>query len=125
MTDDTILWQPTAAAIAAAPLTRFAAFAADLHGAPQGDYDDLHRWSIDHTDLFWDALWDFCGVVGEKGGQVLVDGDRMPGARFFPEAKINFAENLLRGRGNGDALVFRAEDKVARRMSWDELAALV
>ncbi len=125
MTDDTILWQPTEAAIAAAPLTRFAAFAADRHGAPEGDYDALQRWSIDHAALFWDALWDFCGVIGDKGAEVLADGDSMPGARFFPDARINFAENLLRGSGDGDALVFRAEDRVERRMSWDELRALV
>jgi acetoacetyl-CoA synthetase len=55
----------------------------------------------------------------------MVDGDKMPGARFFPDARLNFAENLLKKSGAGDALVFRGEDKVERRMSWDELRALV
>ena len=80
--------------------------------------------SIDRED-FWSLLWDFCGVVGEKGERVLVDGDRMPGASFFPDAKLNFAENLLRKRGPSDAIVFKGEDKVLRRLSWDDLHALV
>ena len=56
---------------------------------------------------------------------MLVDGDRMPGASFFPDATLNFAENLLRQSGAADAIVFRGEDKVERRLSWDELRALV
>ena len=74
---------------------------------------------------FWNLVWDFCEIRGEKGGRVLADGDRMPGASFFPDARLNFAQNLLRRHGGGDALVFRGEDKVERRMSWDELHALV
>ena len=65
------------------------------------------------------------GVIGEKGGRLLIDGDKMPGAKFFPDAQLNFAENLLRKKGAGDALVFRGEDKVSYRLSWDELHALV
>ena len=61
---------------------------------------------------FWRSLWRFADVIGEGPGEpVLVDGDRMPGARFFPEARLNFAENLLRRRDDGDALVFWGEDK--------------
>jgi acetoacetyl-CoA synthetase len=70
-------------------------------------------------------VWDWCGVVGTCGGRVLENGDRMPGARFFPDARLNFAENLLKKSGGGDAIVFRGEDKVARRLSWDELRDLV
>ena len=57
--------------------------------------------------------------------RILVDGDRMPGAAFFPDARLNFAENLLRKRGSADAIVFKGEDKVSRRLSWDDLHALV
>ena len=125
MNEDSILWRPSPAAIAAAPMTRFAAFAAARHGAPTGDFDALHRWSVDHMDRFWDALWDFCGIIGDKGARVLTDADRMPGARFFPDARINFAENLLRGRGEGVAIIFRAEDRVRREMTWNDLVGLV
>src|SRR5690606_33272077 len=74
---------------------------------------------------FWPLVWDFCGLIGERGERVLVDGDRMPGARFFPDARLNFAENLLKKSGPSEALVFRGEDKVERVLSWDDLRALV
>ncbi|MCO5063348.1 MAG: acetoacetate--CoA ligase [Rhizobiaceae bacterium] len=123
MTDENPLWTPSAERISAAPLTDFMRAAAKRANRTFAGYDDLHAWSIEDREAFWDLLWDWTGVVGEKGGVVIADGDRMPGARFFPEARLNFAENLLRGKGDGDALVFRGEDKVSRRVSWDELHA--
>ncbi len=85
----------------------------------------LHAWSIKDMAGFWDALWDFAGVIGEKGSRRLFDADLMPGARFFPDAAINYAQNLLRRRGPEDALVFRAEDHAEARWSWDRLHAEV
>ncbi len=71
-------------------------------------------------------MWDFCDVKAEqRGTSVLIDADKMPGARFFPDARLNYAENLLRKHDASDALVFRGEDKVERRMSWAELNASV
>ena len=67
----------------------------------------------------------FLRRVGERGERTLVDGDRMPGAAFFPDATLNFAENLLQKSGPADAIVFRGEDKLVRRLSWDELRAMV
>jgi acetoacetyl-CoA synthetase len=119
------LWRPSAARMATHPMTRFRAEAAGRAGRPLPDHDALHAWSLEDRAAFWDLVWDFGGVVGDKGSRLLVDGDRMPGARFFPDATLNFAENLLRKTGAGDALVFWGEDRVRRRMSWDELHALV
>ncbi|MER8886379.1 acetoacetate--CoA ligase [Mesorhizobium sp. M0816] len=124
MADDTPLWIPTQEQIDAAPMTAFMNAAASIAGEAFSSYTDLHRWSIDHRETFWSLVWDFCGIVGDKGERVLVDGDKMPGATFFPEAKLNFAENLLKKTGLGDAIVFRGEDKVERRLSWNELHAL-
>jgi acetoacetyl-CoA synthetase len=91
-------------------------------GKPFNDYDDLHRHSTQSPGEFWSAFWDFAKVVGDKGKEPhLVDADKMPGARFFPDARLNFAENLLCCNGTGSALVFWGEDKVKRRMTWDEL----
>ena len=79
----------------------------------------VHRFSIEEMEKFYLSLWDFCGVIAEtRGERVLVDGDRMPGARFFPDARLNYAENLLRRRDDGPALLFRAEDRVRREMSF-------
>ncbi|RIK83941.1 MAG: acetoacetate--CoA ligase [Hyphomicrobiales bacterium] len=125
MTDTSLLWSPSAERIAAAPLTAFIRAAAEASGRPIADYDALHAWSVEEREAFWPLVWDWCGIVGERGRRVLENGDRMPGARFFPDARLNFAENLLRKSGPGDALVFRGEDKVERRLSWDQLTALV
>jgi len=119
------LWTPDAERIAGAPLTAFRRLAENASGRSLSSYADLHRWSIEDRAAFWSLVWDFCAVRGDKGGRVLENGDRMPGAAFLPDARLNFAENLLRKEGEGDALVFRGEDKVERRISWDELRALV
>ena len=124
MAVDAPLWTPTQDRIDATPMTAFMKAAAAKSGLSFASYDDLHRWSIDDREAFWDLVWDFCGIVGDKGERVLVDGDRMPGAAFFPDARLNFAENLLKKTGSGDAIVFRGEDKVERRLSWNELNAL-
>ncbi|SFI62122.1 acetoacetate--CoA ligase [Aerobium aerolatum] len=125
MTSTTPLWTPSAERIAQAPITEFMARAEQLSGVAINDFDTLHRWSVEAREMFWPLVWDFCGLIGDKGERVLVDGDKMPGARFFPDAQLNFAENLLWKTGAEDAMVFRGEDKVQRRLSWDELQALV
>ncbi|WP_406873659.1 acetoacetate--CoA ligase [Aminobacter sp. P9b] len=125
MSVETPLWVPSAKQVAEAPLTAFMAEASARAGRAFSSYAELHAWSVDEREGFWDLVWDFCGIVGDKGSRVLVDGDKMPGAAFFPDARLNFAENLLRGSGSGEAIVFRGEGKVERRLSWDELAALV
>lgn len=119
------LWMPTAAQIAKAPLTAFMAVASDKAGRKLSNFAELHEWSVADRVAFWELIWDFCGIVGEKGERILVDEDRMPGASFFPDARLNFAENLLRKNDATDALVFRGEDKVERRLSWSQLRALV
>ncbi|TKB75468.1 MAG: acetoacetate--CoA ligase, partial [Mesorhizobium sp.] len=124
MADDAPLWIPTQEQIDAAPMTAFMNAAASMADKAFSSYTDLHHWSIEDRETFWSLVWDFCGIVGDKGERVLVDGDKMPGATFFPDAKLNFAENLLKKTGLGDAIVFRGEDKVERRLSWNELHAL-
>jgi acetoacetyl-CoA synthetase len=119
------LWRPSEARMATHPMTRFRAAAAERAGRPLADHDALHAWSLAERAAFWDLVWDFGGVIGDKGARLLIDGDRMPGARFFPDARLNFAENLLKQTGGGDALVFWGEDRIRRRMSWDALHALV
>jgi acetoacetyl-CoA synthetase len=113
---DQMMWQPSAARVAAANLTAFAARA----GQP-ADYAQIHRWSIEQPADFWSLVWDFCEVRGEKGSVVLADGDKMPGARWFPEARLNYAQNLLRRRDDGAALAFWGEDKLMRRMGRGDL----
>ena len=113
--DPTPLWQPDAAR---AGQTRLAEL---MRAQGKASYDELWQWSVADPARFWSSLWDFCGVTGDKGTQVLLDAERMPGARWFPEARLNYAENLLQLRDTSEALVFWGEDKVKRRCSRAEL----
>jgi len=89
------------------------------------DYRDLHQYSLEHPAEFWRAVWDFCGVVGTPGASVLEDSDRMPGAKWFPGARLNFAENLLRHRDNQTAIMFRSETGETAEYSFRELYSAV
>jgi acetoacetyl-CoA synthetase len=122
--NDRPLWTPDQARVDASQLMAFMREVNSRHRQELRDYRDLHRWSVTEREAFWDCLWDFCGVRGDKGAR-RTEGSGMPGTRFFPDARINFAENLLSRAGSGEALVFRGEDKAQRRMSWDELHVLV
>ncbi len=119
------LWSPDTARIENSNLKAFADYAAEKYGRSFVDYDAIHQWSCENGSEFWDAVWDFCGVVGEKGARVVEDEDKMPGASYFPDAKLNYAQNLLRTDLTGEALVFRCEDKFEKRLSWHELSELV
>ncbi len=119
------LWMPSPERAAASRLRAFMAEANRRHGLALERYPDLHAWSVTHLDRFWELIWDACGVIGDKGERLVVDPDKMPGARFFPDARLNFVENLLRRSDAGEAIVFRGEDKAAGRLSWRELAELV
>lgn len=123
----TPLWQPAPAQAAQTAMARL------MQKMGKRDYADLWQWSVDAPADFWSEIWDFCQVVGERGETVLADAEKMPGARWFPQAQLNYAENLLCSRLSNatdtnvaaEALVFWGEDKVKRRLSRAELAAQV
>ena len=122
MTDQP-LWTPSPERIAASGMAAFMKLVNDRHGTAIADYAQLHRFSVERMEDFWVAVWDFCGVIAEtRGRTVIADKAKMPGARFFPEAKLNFAENLLRHSIGGhdapaDAVVFWGEDRVRARLT--------
>ncbi|MGH7074754.1 MAG: acetoacetate--CoA ligase [Stellaceae bacterium] len=118
---DTPLWQPPAGWLERANMNRFARAAERRWQRKFADYEALHRWSIEAPQEFWRSIWEFTEVIGEPGDIVVADGDKMPGARFFPEGRLNFTENLLRRRDDSDAIIFRGEDRVKRRVSHREL----
>jgi len=115
------LWTPQPQRIAASNIAAFMRHIAATGGPACSDYPALYRWSIEHPVEFWRAVWDFCDVIGEPGAAVLANAKHMPGATWFPQARLNYAENLLRRDDHEDALVFRGENKVASRISFGEL----
>ncbi len=126
MSNQKPLWEPSQARIAGANITAFACAAIRQWNLKFNTYPDFYQWSVDHPEQFWQSLWQYAGVkAGTRGARVLVDGERMPGAQWFPDARLNFAENLLRRRDSADAMVFWGEDKVQRRLSHGQVYATV
>jgi len=120
------LWEPSQARIVGANVTAFARAAIREWGLGLNTYPEFYRWSVDQPEQFWQSLWQYAGVkASTRGKRVLLHGDRMPGAKWFPDARLNFAENLLRRRDQADAMVFWGEDKVQRRLSHGQLHASV
>ncbi|MHB2169676.1 acetoacetate--CoA ligase [Alsobacter sp. R-9] len=119
-----VLWSPSPDRAARANLSGFRDAFNARTGLATRSYADLHAASVERREAFWSLVWDACDVRGEKG-DVILGADRMPGAEFFPQARLNFAENLLRRSDDGEAIVFRGEDKAASRLTWRELTDLV
>ncbi len=116
------LWQPSLERTRRTSMAGFMAALEKDWNVVIGDYGELYRFSIDEMEKFWRSFKDYAGIIAETWGEtVLVDAQSMPGAKWFPEARLNFAENLLKRRDKTDALVFWSEDKVRRRLSRGEL----
>ena len=118
------IWAPSAQAVESAQMTQFQRHIVRKYHLESHAYADFYQWTVDHPEEFWSEIWDFCGVIAsKKGSTVLVDGDRMPGAKWFPDARLNFAENLLRRGDQGDAFVFWDERGFQRRVSYSNLTS--
>jgi acetoacetyl-CoA synthetase len=118
----TPIWQPDQTRIDGSNLRRFTRDLERRADRQFADYRAVHRFSIENPGAFWSTMWNFAGVIGDPGERVAVDFNRMPGARFFPDARLGFAENLLR-RGRADAIAIDAvtEDGRARTLTRAEL----
>ena len=116
------LWRPSNQRQEATNLARFMAQAGERWGAVFHDFETLYDWSIREPEKFWLSMWEFAGIIAEtQGKRTLVDSEKMPGAQWFPDARLNYAENLLRRRDEGDAIVFWGEEIIRRRLSFGEL----
>ena len=120
------IWKPPDERMSNANMTRFIAFVNEQEGKRFTTYEELYRWSIENIPAFWTAVWDFCEVKASKRFETVVDDlDKMPGARWFTGAELNFAENLLRYRDDRTALISKGEAQATRRMSYNELYTAV
>jgi acetoacetyl-CoA synthetase len=116
------IWSPSAERVAEANITRFVGCVNARRSLQLASYGDLYRWSIERPGEFWAELARFADVRASWGdGPAIENGARMPGARFFPTARLNFAENLLRFRDRHPAIVFRNDRGSRREVSYLEL----
>jgi acetoacetyl-CoA synthetase len=116
------LWIPSAVQMKNANMTRFIEFVNRRYGQNFRTYNDLYQWSVDRIPDFWVAIWDFAEVkASRKWDQVVEDLKKFPGTKWFPGAKLNFAENLLRYRDDRLAFVFKGETQKSAKMTYKEL----
>ena len=115
-----LLWQPQE--IEKTQIYQFSVYLDDQHGFDWGgDYERLWHWSVDYPELFWSSLWDWHGIIGDKGKRLLADANKMPGAQFFPDAQINYAENMLRNADDSPAFIAYGEDGRCTRLTRREV----
>ena len=115
-----LLWQPQE--IEKTQIYQFSVYLNEQHGFDWGgDYERLWQWSVDYPELFWSSLWDWHGIIGDKGKRLLADANKMPGAQFFPDAQINYAENMLRDADDSPAFIAYGEDGRCTRLTRREV----
>ncbi len=119
---DRLLWQPSQDRILKTNMYRFIQFINERHGKNFSDYPALYQWSVDNIADFWAAIWDFADIrASQPYTEVIDDATKMPGAKWFGGARLNFAENLLRYRDDRVALVFKGEDQNTVRITYAQL----
>jgi len=120
--NDQPLWQPSAERIEHAQVTGFMRGVSGVLAPTIHDWDELWRWSVDHPEHFWPAVWKFCEVKSSRRWDAVLENPRaMPGAKWFRGARLNFAENLLRFDDDRPALVWRGEDGRRRVHTYAQL----
>jgi acetoacetyl-CoA synthetase len=120
-----ILWTPSPERIERATLTRYARWAQERSGRSFDSYEALWRWSVDELDAFWASIWDFFDVQASAPYERVLGSRAMPGAEWFPGARLNYAEHIFRGRaGEQVAIRHASELRPLAAMTWGELRAL-
>jgi acetoacetyl-CoA synthetase len=118
-----ILWQPKQRSVEQLQITDFQQQIESRFGLSFADYAALHEWSINHSEQFWSSLWDYCDVIGHQGKTTLAKADNPTGVQWFPEAKLNFAENLLRYNDDELAIIGLLENGQRETWTYKELHA--
>ena len=121
MQSSQIIWQPPADGIEETELAKFIDFVNKKDSLKLGtNYLEIWDWSVKNTSRFWDLVWDFTKIIGEKGSRVIEDENNFPGAKFFPDSKINYAENILRNPSDEVAIEEFGEKAPHKKLSRKE-----
>lgn len=122
VTQGQLLWQPPDEWVEAANITAFAAWLRRTRGLAFGDYQAMRRWSVEHLDEFWAAIWEYFDVRSSAPYECVLGKREMPGAVWFPGARLNYAEHIFRRRrDDAPAMLYTAEDRELAELGWGEL----
>ena len=117
-----VLWSPSDERVKSSQMYKFLKIINKKNNINSQNFTDLHSWSIENKADFWSAIWDFFEIIGSKGIRPYIEPiNQMPGSKFFPYGKVNYAENMLSGDVSGPAIVFKSENKIRKEVSWKEL----
>ena len=117
-----LLWEPSEERIKNSNMYKFMQFINERHGTDFKEYRPLHKWSVDNIPEFWASFWDYADIKYSRSYDTVIDDvNKMPGAKWFEGARLNFAENLLRYRDDHTAFIFRGETQKSAKMSYAEL----
>lgn len=117
-----LLWQPSEERVKQSNMSRFMDFINWKYKRMFQGYNELYAWSVDHIPEFWAIWWDYTGIIASKPYDTVIDDiHKMPGAKWFSGARLNFAENMLRYRDDHLAIIFKSEARPAIRMTYAEL----
>ena len=121
-----VLWSPSDERVKSSQMYEFIKIINKKYKKNIKNFTDLHIWSIENKANFWSTIWDFFDVIGSKGTEPYIYPiNQMPGSKFFPNGKVNYAENMLSGNISGPAIIFKSEDKIRKEVSWTELKVQV
>ena len=116
------LWTPTEDKVKSTSMYDFMKHISEKYALQLNEYKELHKWSVEERQFFWSEIWDYFGLKGYKGNQpFLIPENELPGTKFFPEGKINYAENMLKKNNEEIAIIFKSEDKIYRQVTWSDL----
>jgi acetoacetyl-CoA synthetase len=119
---DQVVWQPSAERIERATLTHYARWLEQERGLAFASYAQLWQWSVDDLEAFWSSIWEFCDVRASAPYETVLGSAAMPGARWFPGARLNFAEHVFRNQApDGVAIVHASEGRELAEQTWREL----
>ncbi len=117
-----LLWSPNEERIKSSLMYQFIEFINKKFSLEIKNFNELHDWSIVRSEDFWSEIWDFFEIIGKKGNRpYLKPSNKMPGTKFFPNGKLNYAENMLRKNNKEIAIIFKSEDKIDREITWEDL----
>ncbi len=117
-----LLWKPISERIKKTSIYEFIQFVNLIYKIKIENFISLHKWSVENRSDFWNEIWDFYKIIGNKGHKPYLDPENnLPGTQFFPSGTLNYAENMIKKNNTDPAIIFWSEDKIKKRISWFEL----